>query len=127
VRPALVAGAMTLMGVAGLLAATQAGVAARAGEPEVQRVEIEAGSRGFVPDTVRLVAGRPADLVFTRTSSSRCVAEVHIPDLGIGKTPLVQGEPVAIRIEKPGSGVYEFRCGMNMLRGTIVVAPAAKP
>jgi plastocyanin domain-containing protein len=84
-------------------------------------VHIEAGSAGFAPDTVRLVAGRPANIVFTRTATSSCMAEVHIPDLGVGKTLLPQGQPVTIRVVPVAAGAYEFRCGMNMRRGTIIV------
>jgi plastocyanin domain-containing protein len=91
--------------------------------PEVTTVHIEAASSGFVPDTVRLVAGAPADLVFTRTATSGCVAQVHIPDLGVGKTALPLGEPVAIRVAPEKPGEYEFRCGMDMRKGTIIVSP----
>lgn len=106
-----------------------AGLAPRVAEGQVHelgrdtvRVHVEAGSAGFAPDTVRLVAGRPAEMVFTRTSASGCMAEVHIPDLGVPKTALPQGQPVTIRIMPSAAGVYEFRCGMNMRRGTIIVS-----
>jgi plastocyanin domain-containing protein len=85
-------------------------------------VHIEAGSTGFAPDTVRLVAGRPANIVFTRTVASSCMAEVHIPDMGVPKTPLPQGQPVIIQVMPREAGAYEFRCGMNMRRGTIIVS-----
>jgi hypothetical protein len=103
-------------------ASTSAGaVDAVVAEDGVARVAIEAGGRGFAPDTVRVVAGQPTDLVFTRTSASRCVADVHIPDLGVGRTDLVLNEPVAIRIQPEEPGRYQFRCGMDMLKGTIIV------
>lgn len=92
-----------------------------AGDPEVQRVEIEATARGFVPAEVELVAGVPAELVFTRTTASGCSASVQIAELDVKPTPLPQGEPVtiAITVEKPGT--YIFACGMNMLKGKLVV------
>jgi plastocyanin domain-containing protein len=62
--------------------------------------------------------------VFTRTSPSRCVAEVHVPDLGVGKTPLTLGQPVTVRVTPDKPGVYEFRCGMDMLRGRLIVKAA---
>jgi plastocyanin domain-containing protein len=86
------------------------------------RVHIEAGSPGFAPDTVRLVAGRPANIVFTRTVPSSCMAEVQIPDMGVPKTALPQGQPVIIQLMPREAGTYEFRCGMNMRRGTIIVS-----
>ena len=85
-------------------------------------VHVEAGSAGFAPDTVRLVTGKPANIVFTRTVAASCMAEVHIPDMGVPKTALPQGQPVTIRITPAEVGAYEFRCGMNMRRGTIIVS-----
>lgn len=118
IRSAAFAAAATIAGVSGLLAGC---TAAEARAPEVQRVEIEATARGFVPDTVRLVAGAPAELVFTRTTSSGCMAQVHAPDLGIGPTALPHAEAVTLRIEAPVPGSYEFRCGMDMHRTTVIV------
>jgi P-type Cu+ transporter len=94
-------------------------------DPEVQRISIEATARGFVPDTVTLTAGVPAELVFTRTTPSGCAALVHIPDFAVPKTALPQGEAVTISIKPTAAGVHEFRCGMDMLRGVIVVKPGA--
>jgi plastocyanin len=94
------------------------------GDDGIARVGIEAGRSGFVPDSVHVVAGQATDLVFTRTSPSRCVADVHIPEFGIGRTDLVMDQPVSIRIQPEQPGRYQFLCGMDMLRGTIVVTPA---
>jgi plastocyanin domain-containing protein len=90
-------------------------------DPPVQRIEIEVSARGFVPASFELRPGVPAELVFTRTTPSRCAAEVHIPDMGVARVPLVQGEPVTIRVAAPKAGGYTFMCGMNMFRGTVVV------
>jgi P-type Cu+ transporter len=113
-------GALLLLAVG-----AHAASASRAGAPptDVRRVSIEATGKGFAPDTVRLPVGAPADLVFTRTTSSGCMAQVHIPDLGIAKTALTLNEPVAIRVMPEKPGAYEFRCGMDMHRGVIIVAP----
>jgi plastocyanin domain-containing protein len=108
---------LTVGGAAALHAATPR----LAGAHDVQRAAIEVTSRGFVPETVGLVAGVPAELVFTRTTASGCAAVVHIPDLGVDRTELPQGEAVTIRFTPTEPGSYEFLCGMNMLRGTIVV------
>jgi plastocyanin domain-containing protein len=97
---------------------------ATAGEPEVKRVEIEVTARGFVPAEIELVAGVPAELVFTRTTASGCTSHVHIPGLGVEKTALRQDEPVTVKVSPTEPGSYEFLCGMNMLRGTIRVVAA---
>jgi plastocyanin domain-containing protein len=115
----------TGIGAATLAVAFGSGFAgAAATAPEIQRINIEATARGFVPDTVTLTAGVSAELVFTRTTPSGCAAQVHIPDFGVGKTALPQGEAVTISIKPTAAGVHEFRCGMNMLRGVIVVTVA---
>jgi plastocyanin domain-containing protein len=122
--PGLTKGRVTaavLGATAVILVAGQVATAEVAAPAEPQRVEIQATSAGFVPDTVRLVAGADADLVFTRTAGAACVAQVHIPDLGIGMTALPEEKPVAIRVNPQEPGTYEFRCAMNMRRGVIIV------
>jgi plastocyanin domain-containing protein len=117
---AAVLGATAVMLVAGQVATAQV-----TAPTEPQRVEIQATSAGFVPDTVRLVAGAEADLVFTRAAGAGCVAQVHIPDLGIGVTALPEGKPVSIRVNPQEPGTYEFLCAMNMRRGVIIVTRKA--
>jgi P-type Cu+ transporter len=111
------------LGVAAVAAGLTAGATARAlaADPPIHRVAIEVSARGFVPASFELEAGVPAELVFLRTTPSRCAAEVHIPELGVPRTALPEGEPVTIRIESPEPGSYAFLCGMNMLRGTLLV------
>jgi P-type Cu+ transporter len=122
---ALGALATSLLLTAGSWAGTLEAPTSRDGEPDVARVEIEVTARGFVPAEIELVAGKPADLVFTRTTASGCTSHVHIPGLGVAKTVLPQTEPVTVRVTPREPGSYEFLCGMNMLRGTIRVVPAA--
>jgi plastocyanin domain-containing protein len=43
-----------------------------------------------------------------------------LPALGICKE-LPEGQPVVIHLPEPKVGEYEFRCGMNMIKGKIVV------
>jgi P-type Cu+ transporter len=123
--PALLATASALILAAGGWYGVTAADAPTGSEPAVHRVEIEVTARGFVPAEIELVAGVPADLVFTRTTASGCTSHVHIPALGVEKTPLRQSEPVTIRVSPREPGSYEYLCGMDMLRGTIRVVPAA--
>jgi plastocyanin domain-containing protein len=121
--------AFMAVGAAAVLAIAGTAVAAANASSEVTedvpKVRIQATSAGFAPDTVRLVSGAPADLVFTRTGpGSGCVAQVHIPALGVAKTSLPLDQPVAIRVTPMEPGTFEFLCGMDMHRGTIVVKAA---
>lgn len=113
--------ALALLLVAGIAASV---VAAPADGDPVQRLSIEVTSRGFVPATIELEAGVPAELVFTRTTASGCAAQVHVPDLGIEKTVLPHGQAVTIAFTPDKPGTYELFCGMNMFRGKIVVKAA---
>jgi hypothetical protein len=89
---------------------------------DVQRAAIEVTSSGYTPATIRLERGLPAELVFTRTTASGCTAEVHIPEVGVAKTALPQGEAVTVLFTPGTSGAFAFLCGMDMLRGTLIVA-----
>jgi plastocyanin domain-containing protein len=121
-------GSAVVAAMVGLFAVSGAAVAQsvhptadRATDPPVHRMEIEVTGSGYVPAVVELKAGVPAELVFTRTTGSGCVRQVHIPDLGVEKVDLPQNEPVVIAIKAAEPGTYSFMCGMNMVRGTIIV------
>jgi plastocyanin domain-containing protein len=94
-------------------ASVAAGVGAGAGEV---RIEVRGG---YTPSTVRVPSGRPVRLVFDRQETSGCSEEVVIPAFGVRRfLPANEETVVEIRPESPG--VYEFTCGMGMLRGRIV-------
>jgi plastocyanin domain-containing protein len=55
-----------------------------------------------------------------RTTDKTCGTEVVFPALGI-RRPLPLNEPVVIEFTPKSFGEIAFVCGMNMLRGTVVV------
>jgi plastocyanin domain-containing protein len=86
-------------------------------------VEIEIIVKGgYQPNRVEIVQGQHVKLKFLRKESSGCSREVVFPALGIRKE-LPQGEPVVIQLPKLDPGEYEFTCGMNMIRGKLIVRP----
>lgn len=87
----------------------------------VQVAEIEVGRMGYDPDTIELEAGVPARLVFTRTIESACAEQVQAPDLGVPLTDLPLNEPVAVEFTPSEAGTFTYICGMDMMRGTVVV------
>ncbi|PAP74659.1 hypothetical protein BSZ37_20230 [Rubrivirga marina] len=87
----------------------------------VQTVEIEAGRMGYAPREIRLQAGVPTRLVFTRTVEDECSSQVTLPAYGVEATDLPLGEPVAIEFTPTEAGEVEWVCGMDMQRGTIAV------
>jgi RND family efflux transporter MFP subunit len=93
---------------------------ARAPAVTVQTERITVGEQGYEPSRVRLRAGVPARLRFVRATDKTCGTAVTIPSLGI-RRELPLNRPVEIEFTPQKSGNVEFVCGMNMLRGTLVV------
>jgi plastocyanin domain-containing protein len=62
----------------------------------------------------------PARLTFTRTSEKTCATSVVFPTLKV-KKELPLNQSVAIEFTPGDAGEIAFACGMNMLRGTLVV------
>ena len=79
---------------------------------------------GYQPDTINAEAGVPLRLVFRREESSACSEQVVFPAFGKSAT-LPEGERVAVELLPVEPGEYEFTCGMGMLRGRLLVSPAA--
>jgi Cu+-exporting ATPase len=71
---------------------------------------------------VSVRAGSPAQITFVRTTDKTCATEVVFPSLNIQRA-LPLNQPVTIAFTPSASGEIGFVCGMNMLRGTIVVQP----
>lgn len=94
---------------------------AAAPEGDVQTAEITVDATGYNPSEVELEAGVPARLTFTRTGESNCIEQIRIPEYGVEKTDLPLNEPVTVTFTPEEEGSYTFVCGMDMMRGTIVV------
>ena len=78
---------------------------------------------GYTPDTVVVRAGEPVRLQFYRDETADCSERVVFEDFGIDAAlPAFQTTPVEFTPEEAGE--FRFRCGMNMLKGLLVVEPA---
>ncbi len=87
---------------------------------EGQSASITLGEQGYDPSRVTLRAGVPARLTVVRTTDKTCGTEIVFPFLNL-KRPLPLNEPVVITFTPSQAGELAFTCGMNMLRGTVVV------
>jgi cobalt-zinc-cadmium efflux system membrane fusion protein len=76
--------------------------------------------KGYEPAKLTVRAGQPARITFVRTTDKTCGTEVVFPSLSIRRS-LPLNEPVVIEFTPRNSGEIGFVCGMNMLRGTVVV------
>ena len=90
-------------------------------EAGVQTLDIEAGQTGYRPRTIALEAGVPVRLVFTRTVDSECSAQVKIPAFDVPVTDLPLNEPIAVEFTPTEGGDFEFVCGMDMQRGSLLI------
>ncbi len=76
--------------------------------------------RGFTPEQVSVKKGQPVRLEFYRTDADNCGGEVVFPKLNI-KSSLPVGKTVTVRFTPANTAELVFACGMNMMRGKIVV------
>ncbi len=84
-----------------------------------QTATVEVTGKGFEPDSLKLKAGTPAKVTFVRKTDETCAKEVVIKDYGIErKLPL--NEPVTVEFT-PRKGAFTFACGMNMVKGKLIV------
>ena len=96
--------------------------AARQTSSGVQEAQIEV--RGaYTPDRIEVEAGRPVRLTFVRQEANPCTEQVIVPAFGIVQD-LPVGRPMSVEFTPTRPGEYEFHCGMNMVRGRLVVKPA---
>jgi plastocyanin domain-containing protein len=75
---------------------------------------------GYTPDEIHVRAGEPVRLRFVRKDRSGCTREVVFPSLGI-RRELPPHEQVVIDLGPQPAGRIELHCGMQMVRGVIVV------
>jgi multidrug efflux pump subunit AcrA (membrane-fusion protein) len=81
---------------------------------------IEITAAGLVPPRVTVPANQIVDLVFIRRVNETCGTEVDIPSLKIRRA-LPLNERVTIRLSPQPPGELFFSCGMDMLKGVIIV------
>jgi cobalt-zinc-cadmium efflux system membrane fusion protein len=85
-----------------------------------QAAKVLVTEQGYEPAKVTLRADEPARITFVRTTDNTCGTDVVFPSLNI-RRPLPLNEPVVIEFTPKGTGDIGFVCGMNMLRGTVLV------
>jgi cobalt-zinc-cadmium efflux system membrane fusion protein len=101
-------------------ASTSSAADQSAARPETQGGKVLVTENGYEPAKLTLRAGQPARITFVRTTDKTCGTEVVFPSLNI-RRPLPLNEPVVVEFTPKSSGEIGFVCGMNMLRGTVIV------
>jgi plastocyanin domain-containing protein len=84
-----------------------------------QTATVEINDKGFNPSSLKLKAGVPAKVTFVRKTDEGCAKEVVIKEYGINRQ-LPLNEPVTVEFT-PRKGEFAFACGMDMLKGKLIV------
>jgi plastocyanin domain-containing protein len=78
---------------------------------------------GYAPDVIVVKQGAPVRLDFYRDETASCSEQVIFGDFGIARDlPAFKTTPIEFTPDKTGE--FTFTCGMNMMRGKLIVEPA---
>ena len=98
---------------------SRAAVSAVSSAGGVQEVDITVKG-GYTPDVIEVERGKPVQLNFFRDEEATCSEELVFPEFHIRRElPAYQTTLIELLPEK--KGIFEFTCGMHMLRGKLVV------
>jgi plastocyanin domain-containing protein len=78
---------------------------------------------GYTPDTIVVQAGKPVRLQFYRDETADCSERVVFDRFGIDQA-LPAFQTTTVEFTPTDAGEFPFRCGMNMLKGLLIVEPA---
>ena len=87
--------------------------------PAVQEIKVTVKGE-YSPDRIVVKKGRPVRLLFYREDDSECSAQVVIPDLNV-KQDLALKKDTAVAFVPEKEGEFTFACGMDMMKGKLVV------
>jgi plastocyanin domain-containing protein len=80
---------------------------------------------GYTPDTIVVQAGKPVRLQFYRGETAECSERLVFEHFGVD-VALPAFQTTAVEFTPTAAGEFPFRCGMNMLKGVVVVEPAGR-
>jgi plastocyanin domain-containing protein len=89
------------------------------GADGVRTIPVEVSDKGYDPERIVGKPGEKLKLVFTRIGGGSCTEELKTPDGTLIQLPM--NKPVDVAVTLPKDGELGFACGMDMLRGRIVV------
>ncbi len=92
----------------------------RSSQDRTQSVTVTLTEKGYQPDSFKLRKGVPARVTFVRKVEATCGTEIVLAEYNI-KRELPLNQPVVVEFTPAKTGVFKFACGMDMLRGKIIV------
>lgn len=114
------AAVMSAVAVLSMASVTPAQTTKKTAKPRVQTAKVVIRGADYLPGSLTLKRGILARVTFQRMSDDTCGTEIVIPDYGINR-PLPLYENVVVSFTPKKAGEIGFSCGMNMMRGKIVV------
>ncbi len=94
---------------------------ARAANVPADAIKITVSGDGYTPALIPLKKGQPVKLAFYRADADNCGGEVVFSKQNIRKK-LPVGETVTVEFTPTEAGEIGFACGMDMMRGKLVVS-----
>jgi plastocyanin domain-containing protein len=88
--------------------------------PGVQQTKIIVDGKGFTPSEVKVEKGKPASLVFVRTTDGTCATKVVFPELKLEKE-LPLNTPVMVDVPTSEARTLTFQCGMSMFKSSVLI------
>ncbi|MDQ6788182.1 MAG: cupredoxin domain-containing protein [Acidobacteriota bacterium] len=85
-----------------------------------QKAKVQITHQGFQPASLTLQRGVSAQITFLRTTDATCAKEVVFADYGI-RRELPLNKEVIVSFTPKKAGEFTFSCGMNMMRGKLIV------
>ncbi len=117
---------LVIIGGVGLIALTlwyffgeREAASAETNEAGVQEIKVTVRG-GYSPDIIVVKKDMPVRLNFYRDETSSCSEQVVFGDFGIAKD-LPAFKTTTIEFTPDKTGEFTFACGMNMLRGKLIV------
>ncbi len=96
-------------------------VAATQNASGVQEIKVTVKG-GYSPDVIVVKEGSPVRLEFYRDETASCSEQVIFGDFRIARDlPAFKTTPIEFTPDKAGE--FTFTCGMNMMRGKLIVEP----
>ncbi|MBI3653971.1 MAG: cupredoxin domain-containing protein [Acidobacteria bacterium] len=117
----IVGGVMLIAAVLWFFFGKRRRAAAAITEQGIQEVNVTVKG-GYSPDVLVVAEGKPVRVNFYRDETSTCSEQVIFGDFGIARH-LPAFKTTAVEFTPNKSGEFIFTCGMNMLRGKLIVEP----
>jgi plastocyanin domain-containing protein len=93
--------------------------AATLSESGVQEIKVTVKG-GYSPDLIVVQKNKPVRLNFYRDETAGCSEQVIFGDFGIARD-LPAYKTTTVELTPDRAGEFTFTCGMNMLRGKLIV------